>query len=138
MSNRKKIKQTAELDPSMHPVEKMANGLEPLVNGFAGKYNGYVCNKCDKAYLTLDIDNGVTPMFMPCLATEGCDGRAHSMGYPEGDPPASMGEPIIHWVRPKDMREFLSLPPAVKQHVRQGGLIRRATAAAPDWVKALV
>jgi hypothetical protein len=114
-------------------------GLRPThtlvdeIQFFSGRPNGYICSTCDKGYLCIDIDEGTTPMFSPCFATEGCKGQAVSMGYPEGEPPAYLGEPIIHWVKPdKDA----VLPEGIRQHVERGGLIPKATASAPEWVKA--
>lgn len=129
MSNRKKIK-AADFSP-------LQADLVPTFGGFAGRYNGYICEKCDKGWLTLDIDQGVTPMFSPCFATEGCDGQAHSMGYPQGDPPAQLGAPIIHWYKPTE-GEFKQLTPELQDHVRRGGLIRKATKDAPEWVKEIL
>lgn len=133
MGNRVKLKKNPpRLNRPPNPIEKLLK----LDNSF-GRYNAYVCQSCDKAYLTLDVDQGVTPMFGPCLATPGCQGRAVSAGYPEGEPPAHMGEPIIHWYRPTE-EELKHLPAVVRAHVRDGGLARKATAAAPEWVRALV
>jgi len=98
------------------------------------KYNGYICDKCDQGYLTLDLHEGVTPMFSPCFATEGCTGQAHSLGYPNGEPPLEFGEPIIHWYRPTE-EEFKKLSPGEREHVLRGGLARKASEHAPDWVK---
>lgn len=128
MGNRKKAKTASAPQP--------VSGLSEL-KYFAGRYNGYICETCDKGFLTLDVDHGVTPMFSPCFATQGCEGRAHSMGYPKGEPPAFLGEPIIHWVKPSDT-EIASLEPALKDHVLKGGLIRRPTTATPDWVRSLL
>lgn len=133
VSNRKKAKDLKGLRPTYSVVDEPA----ALKFGFAGRYNGYVCDACDRGFLTLDIHNGVTPMFSPCFATQGCTGRAHSLMYPQGDPPAEFGDPIIHWYRPTE-EEFKKLPPATQDHVRQGGLVRKATATAPDWVKELM
>jgi hypothetical protein len=127
MSNRKKLK---GLRPSLI-------GIDEPTTGFAGRYNAYTCDTCEKAYLTLDLDNGVTPMFAPCFATQGCTGRAHSAMYPQGEPPPWIGEPIIHWVKPSK-EEFMDLPASLRDHVRQGGLIRKATSATPEWVKPLL
>jgi hypothetical protein len=134
MSNRKKIKEISVLGPE--PNEFRAR-IAKIQNTFAGRYNAYTCDKCGKAYLTLDVDPGVTPMFSPCFATEGCDGRAHSAGYPNGEPPEEFGDAIIHWVRPtKEEMKGLSEP--VRQHVEQGGLVRRPTEATPEWVRELL
>jgi hypothetical protein len=95
------------------------------------KYNGYKCEKCGGVWGTVDLNRGVTPMFEPCFATEGCTGRAHSMGYPKSPPPKDL--PIlIEWYAPASVR---NLPESIKAHVYRGGLVRRATADAPEWVK---
>lgn len=100
------------------------------------KYNAYVCITCGMGYLTVDLHEGVTPMIGPCFATEGCGGRAQSMMYPDGDPPADFGPAIIYWYRPTS-EEFAKLPPVVQEHVQKGGLARKASDDAPDWVKAI-
>lgn len=127
MSNRKKVK-------GYRATYTEIDGIPKLKAAFSGRYNAYACMECGKAYLTLDVDKGVTPMFAPCFATEGCNGEAMSMGYPEGDPPAELGDPIIHWVKPTP-KLVGTLPPAIREHVRQGGLIRKATEATPTWVR---
>lgn len=132
MSNRKKLKGTL-IDHS----ERRDNRIERIKNTFVGRYNGYICNECKLGYLTLDIDPGTTPMFGPCFATPGCKGRAHSMGYPTGEPPISLGEPIIYWIKPSG-KAFDKLSPEMKVHVMQGGLIRKATESAADWVKEML
>jgi len=113
--------------------------VEPLPKT-ALKYNGYICDTCDRGYLTLDLHEGVTPMFTQCFATEGCEGRAHSLGYPNGEPPAEYGEPIIHWYKP-DAVELLKIEknnPVLFDHVKRGGLMRKATEHTPDWVRKFV
>lgn len=113
MSNRKKAKVKG-----LRPTHTLVDEIEfPL----SGRPNGYICSKCDKGYLTLDVDLGKSPMFAPCFATEGCKGQAVSMGYPEGEPPAYLGDPIIHWHLPEGATDDRLAP--------------KATAAAPDWVK---
>jgi hypothetical protein len=132
MSNRRKIKGKIDRRDGLRPHLDIDE-----VSRFSGRYNGYICDKCDKGFLTLDIDEGVTPMFSPCFATEGCNGRAHSMGYPEGEPPAYLGEPIIHWYKPKQ-EEMVQFPFEIRHHIERGGLVRKATSATPEWVKALL
>jgi hypothetical protein len=97
------------------------------------RYNGYKCDECGGAWLTVDLHEGVTPMFSPCFRTEGCRGRAVSMGYPPGPPPESLPL-LIEWYMPTNLR---GLNPALADHVRRGGLLRRATAGAPEWVRRL-
>lgn len=125
MGNRKKLK----------PLKGNNAFVDKPLPDFIGKYNAYLCKECNLGYLTLDVDRGVTPMFMPCYATEGCTGTAVSAGYPEGDPPDEMGPPIIHWYIPSvsQMRDHKI---SVQQHVAAGGLAARATKYAPAWVKA--
>jgi hypothetical protein len=128
MSNRKKIKGLNEMEKREFASDKPSS--------FAGRFNGYICDTCGKGWLVLDIDEGVTPMFEPCFATEGCRGQAHSMMYPNGEPPAHLGEPIIHWVKPTE-KEAAKLSPELRDHVRRGGLVRRFTNNAPAWVRAM-
>lgn len=97
------------------------------------RFNGYKCDTCGGAWLTVDLDDGVTPMFSPCFRTEGCEGRAVSMGYPPGPPPTSLPL-LIEWYQPTNLR---GLDPVLRDHVQRGGLMRRATADAPEWVRRL-
>lgn len=104
-----------------------------LASAFTPRHNGYKCGDCGGAWLTVDLDEGVTPMFSPCFRTEGCHGRAVSMGYPPGPPPQGL-DLLIEWYAPSSTR---GLDPALADHVSRGGLLRRATTGAPAWVKAL-
>ncbi|GAB2762425.1 hypothetical protein [Nocardioides pakistanensis] len=122
MSNRRKIR---------NPHLSLAAG-DPAPP-FEPRYNGYKCDTCHGAWLTVDLDDGVTPMFSPCFRTEGCDGQAVSMGYPPGPPPAGLVL-LIEWFKPTTTR---GLDPVLADHVRRGGLLRRAAAGAPAWVKAM-
>lgn len=133
MSNRKKLPRT---NRGVSPLgESTIRRLHEIQGTFAGKYNGYICDTCDKGFLTLDIDYGTTPPYTPCFATEDCRGKAHSMGYPDGEPPAELGEPIILWYKP-DEEERATLAPWMEAYVENGGLLRKASKDAPDWVKA--
>lgn len=51
-------------------------------------YNFYRCHRGHSS-LTMDIDEGVTPMFMRCRQS-GCEQIAESNFYPKGEPPAQM------------------------------------------------
>jgi hypothetical protein len=127
MSNRKKIAKRG-----FRPTHSVIDEIERIHNTFSGKYNAYLCQTCNSGFLTLDIDHGTTPMFMRCLATEGCEGMAASAGYPEGDPPDYLGEPIVHWVKPENMSK---VPVNLQSYVQRGGLIAQATEATPEWAK---
>lgn len=104
---------------------------------FAPRYNTYQCASCGKKYLSVDLARGVTPMFMTCFRSEGCQGPAISMGYPVQQ--QLLGVPLlIEWVKP-DAEELERVKnPALLHHFANGGLMRRAVATAPDWVKSLV
>lgn len=94
------------------------------------RYNGYKCPACGGAWLTVDLDEGVTPMFSPCFATEGCRGTAFSMGYPSGPPPNL--PLLIEWYKPMHTK---GVSYEMSQHLHNGGLMRRAAIDAPAWVK---
>lgn len=141
MSNRKKVR-----NPVVRHIPRESSGLvkkleknppKPKPAGIPEeirRYNGYRCEACRGRWLTVDLNEGVTPMFSPCFATEGCRGRAVSLGYPPGPPPGDMPL-LIEWYAPANTR---GLSYEAKDHVNKGGLIRRATEQAPDWVKAIV
>lgn len=104
------------------------------------RYNGYQCSPnggCGGIWLTVDLDKGVTPMFSKCLATEGCEGVAASMGYPKTPPPKKIPL-LIEWYEPAESA-MDDMPPAMFAHVQKGGLLRRP---GPDmkheWQKAKV
>lgn len=88
-----------------------------------GSVNAYRCMKCGADTVTIDVDEGVTPMFLGCKATPGCDGTAQSLEYfaddigPDPVPTYEWYRPTLKWARRKGM-EVLS-------HVRQGGLMLR-------------
>jgi hypothetical protein len=132
MSNRKKVAKKG-----FRPTHSVIDEIDRIQKIFSGKYNAYTCATCEKAFLTLDVDEGATPTFMRCLATEGCKGSAMSAGYPEGDPPEYMGDAIVHWVKPS-AEELGRLSPGMVTHVKEDGLIAKPTEAAPDWVKTLL
>lgn len=74
-----------------------------------GRENVYVCDKCHGHIVTVDRDPGVTPMFLGCRATEGCDGQMVSSGYPDpSKKPASIGPATWEWYRDGE-REVLVL-----------------------------
>ena len=90
--------------------------------------NAYFCKKCRKVTITVDIDEGVTPMLIPCIH---CEQMANSFMY---QVPACMrydfsnGIKIlpadIEWYRP-EKNELLKLSSHEKEHVNKGGLLMR-------------
>lgn len=97
--------------------------------------NIYVCEKCGEHIVTLDIDEGVTPMFLlGCLATKGCDGfKMVSQMYPKRL--AFKYKPSHVWYARKIKR---NMDEGLKDHLRRGGLdIRPITTQEFDqwWYK---
>ena len=89
-----------------------------------GRTNYYYCNACGRHITTIDVDDGVTPMFIACWATKGCAGWMHSSMYRL---PAGIRKPnevAWEWYRPRK-RELSKMSPCTKQHVRDGGLLLR-------------
>lgn len=88
------------------------------------RINGWLCKVCQRWTVTVDVDHGVTPMFLACRAAEGCDGTAVSAMY---QPPEDIGEPQWEWYRPTD-KQARRMGPGMADHVARGGLaIRRRT-----------
>lgn len=134
MSNRRK--------PTALPAQRTINlasnvqeHLRKIEAANPTRVNAYRCTTCAGIVTSVDLDPGVTPMFSPCFATQGCDGQMVSAGYPQHvDLIQEYGQPTLEWHRPASL---LGLSAGVIEHVRQGGLVRRATAGAPAWVKEL-
>jgi hypothetical protein len=88
------------------------------------KENVYTCQKCGGFTVTIDVDEGVTPFMLKCRASgrEGdCDGFAMSAMYPKGTRPPHIPAPAWEWFKPTG-DYYDSLPPAMKEHVDNGGL----------------
>lgn len=130
MSNSKRAR------PNMSgPAQRRSGRLKPPrdeTRPRLNRYNGYHCPSCGGRWLTVDLDEGATPMFSPCFAKEGCRGTANSMGYPKGSPPNL--PLLIEWYWPMSLS---GLSMEMAEHVRRGGLMRRATKTAPEWVQRL-
>ena len=86
------------------------------------KINVYTCDDCGHEHVTVDVDEGTTPMFMRCKnrlsGGRGCGGRAVSAMY-RVDQSLTPG---WEWYRPK---RTAGLTPAAREHVRLGGLVLR-------------
>lgn len=81
------------------------------------RVNQYTCGECGGVITTIDRDEGTTPMFLSCRATDGCDGRMSSSCYrvPKGLVPDH------EWYKP----DKLPREPGMRQHVQMGGLLIR-------------
>lgn len=87
---------------------------------FQGKLNVYRCPACNANTITIDRDEGVTPMFLACRATIDCDGRAVSSMYQVDQSLVATYE----WYRPT-MKNARRQGPDVLDHVKRGGLMLR-------------
>lgn len=91
----------------------------------AGAVNGYTCKVCGRVTMTYHVDDGVTPMFLACRATDDCRGEAVSMMYPPGPVPDSLAAlPRWEWYRPTP-HAAKRMGPAMRDHIERGGLALR-------------
>lgn len=94
-----------------------------------GKKNVYICEKCKRKTITVNLADGVTPFMIQCradgmAAVKVCDGMAQSSFYMvDQSLPADWG-----WYKPSpDQIEKMSAPE--RDHVQRGGLkLRRLDA----------
>jgi hypothetical protein len=91
---------------------------------FRGRKNIYLCQKCGHGFVSIDVDEGVTPFMTSCLR-DGCDGWAESCMYPPAQVTMHI-PPALEWYKPASLKE---VKPGVREHVKNGGLISRQTAA---------
>ena len=91
--------------------------------------NAYFCSFCRRVTITVEVDAGVTPMFISCPH---CSAQAASFMY---ELPgcmrftfASGAFAIIpadfEWYKP-NKRELKKLPKSTREHVNAGGLLMR-------------
>lgn len=110
------------------PPGHAARHAQPAGGSLVGRENAYLCSSCHCYTATIDVDDGVTPMFLRCRATIGCRGTAASLMYPPGARPRHLPAPAWEWYRPS--RGAQGLTPAEREHVEQGGLLLRPRSAA--------
>jgi hypothetical protein len=96
--------------------------------------NCYICDTCGSYIVTIDVDEGVTPMFWGDCPTIGCCGTQSSCMYNAGMLRARIPEtggnwalmtPTWEWYKPS-AHEYEGLSPSMRDHVDRGGLCRRA------------
>lgn len=88
------------------------------------RINVYVCDTCKSHIVTIDIHEGVTPMWLPCKHLA-CSGMAESSMYPSRRPiPVHIGAPQWEWYTPQ-FGEYINLSSGEREHVNQGGLLLR-------------
>lgn len=87
--------------------------------GFKGKKNVYTCPECGNHIVTVDRDDGTTPFLTMCKADpSACRGMMQSAFYRVDQSLV----PSHEWYKPDDVS---GETPAVKEHVRMGGLLLR-------------
>lgn len=90
--------------------------------------NAYFCKSCRRVTITVDIDEGVTPMFNPCVH---CGEMANSFMYQvPGCMRFDFSKGIselpadLEWYKP-DKDEMKKLDKGELEHVKNGGLLCR-------------
>jgi hypothetical protein len=79
--------------------------------------NTYTCPKCSGFIVTLDREEGVTPMMLRCRASKGCDGMMESAFY-MADQTLT---PSYEWRKPTK-GEYLRMRTPMREHIDRGGL----------------
>lgn len=97
-----------------------------------GRYNVYDCEKGHEL-LSIDLDEGVTPMMVPCPF----DGTTASWRFYRIHEPRAFGQVVMVW-RKATAQEIKRArrTPGLQDHYRQGGLHREWTGAPESSVKA--
>ena len=142
MGNSRKFRRNLTIVPAMNgsvvavDTRPGAAAVENFDTSDVGAINGYRCDACHKYIFVIHKDKGVTPMFLACRATEGCEGNSVSLGYPaeRGNPmPPHLQEKIQwKWVRPTQ-KEWEEMDDAMKDHIMRGGLeLRRKEIDGPE------
>lgn len=93
-----------------------------------GLVNAYTCEKCGGTICTVNLDAGVTPMFLACRAVpsdlvKDCDGSMVSAWYRGTE--AMTPTWGWHQATPKQIRRMKRNDPAMADHCAQGGLLLR-------------
>ena len=83
------------------------------------RLNAYTCDTCGGRIGTVDRVEGVTPMFLMCRATPGCDGMMSSHMYRQ---PPMFITPTFEWRKPTE-EERATCSPATLAHVDGGDLL---------------
>ncbi len=80
--------------------------------------NVYKCDTCHRFIVTVDRDEGVTPMFLSCKGKPGCQGRMTSRMYRV----PQVLVPDWEWYKPASLE---GLREGEREHVERGGLLLR-------------
>jgi hypothetical protein len=79
--------------------------------------NVYTCPKCGGHIVTVDRDEGVTPAFLRCRASKGCDAMMESAWHMVDQTLT----PTYEWRKPTK-GEYLRMGAAMRDHIDRGGL----------------
>lgn len=90
------------------------------------RYNMYLC-EVQHRILSVDIDTGVTPMFITCRLRRNktspiCGARAVSQMYPPGPPPEYLFPVNVVWRKPTKSELKQARRDNMLDHFTQGGL----------------
>lgn len=87
----------------------------------------YECERCKAYIVTIDIDRGVTPMYMRCQSESGvCSGLMRSYGYPVEARPPFIPDPQWEWYRPEvNALGRFDNDDEMNEHILSGGLLLR-------------
>lgn len=112
--------------PVDRPIHALADRrwIDPNVVDPDGRYNVYDCQACGVALLSVDLDRGVTPMFVGC---PDCSGTAASRCYSVKDPAAHLPIRMVWRLATRGER---------KRERREGGDHFERGGLAREWVKA--
>jgi hypothetical protein len=126
VSNQRKLRRSMAQAGTTTPADRPGEAAVERAGHYPGpgRHNAYRCDDCGSHTVVVHVDAGVTPMFLGCRATPGCQGRAVSLGYPEGPIPSHLLPAEWEWYRPERGDRVLR-DPAMRSHVEQGGLVLR-------------
>lgn len=98
----------------MSELYRLRDGRDVVIDRVttaALRYNVYACDN-GHHNLSMDLDEGVTPMFLTCRRL-GCGARSVSSMYPKGEPPAHLFPVRVIWRRATNGE--------IKRERREGG-----------------
>jgi hypothetical protein len=97
----------------------------------AGRRNAYGCQGCGGVIVTINRDEGVTPMFLRCRMPDSCGEMMASTWY---QLPPDAPEPSWEWYRPSAsaLRRLKRRDPATADYVERGGLLLRRLGVAGE------
>lgn len=118
---RRKISRNGHITLDNRPGAYLVTDEHPQ----AGAYNAYRCPVCDLYTVVRHADPGDTPYFIRCRATENCDGKAQSLGYPGLPmPPKLISSCRYEWYRPNYGDPILEVP-GLQEEIEKGSLALR-------------